>query len=263
MAKILHTGHSEDGLMRGEGVFEILHSQEDLQGQLLRIEKAGRTCYRSERRDITPDSADKFIRMVLRRGHESVIEHSSLSVVFSNVSRGFTRECVRHRHTAFSQESTRYVDHDGGSIDLDKAELTIIVPPHGDLQSVTSVLPISISAAFGLSPRGDVDSAVAVLEEIYKNLRKDGWPPEDARQFLPIGIASKIVVTASFRQWRHIMSLRTQKAAHWEIRYMTYDLLTILKVIISVIFEDFTNLDEDGGLLKDKNGYGYYRKIVT
>lgn len=246
MAKILHRGHSDDGLMRGEGVFEILHPHEDLQGQLLRIEKAGRTCYRSEHRDITPDSADKFIRMVLRRGHESVIEHSSLSVVFSNVSRGMTHETVRHRHTAYSQESSRYCDYAGGTLDLDKAELTIVAPPHWNIDARTGIQEIADS-----------------YENTYKALRCVNFPPEDARQFLPIGIASKIVVTASFRQWRHIMSLRTQKAAHWEIRYMTYDLLTILKVIIPVIFEDFTNLDEDGGLLKDKNGYGYYRKIVT
>lgn len=246
MAKILHRGDiSEvDGIIRGEGVFEILHPQEDLQGQLLRIEKAGRTCYRSEHRDITPKSADKFIRMVLRRGHESVIEHSSLSVVFSNVSRGMTHEMVRHRHTAYSQESTRYVDYDGGNLDLDKAELTIVVPPHQEVQGISGDMPY--------------------IENVYKILRQlSEWPPEDARQFPPIGIASKIVVTASFRQWRHIMALRTQKAAHWEIRYCMYDLLTRLKEIIPVIFEDFTELDEDGSLLKDKNGYGYYRKVAV
>lgn len=250
MAKILHRGHSEDGLMRGEGVFEILHTHEDLQGQLLRIEKAGRTCYRSEHRDITPESADKFIRMVLRRGHESVIEHSSLSVVFSNVSRGKTHEIVRHRHTAYSQESSRYCDYAGGTLDLDKAELTFILPPHQEI-TYDSV---------GLSVEQQL---VDNIEYKYKNLRNAGWPPEDARQFLPIGIASKIVVTASFRQWRHIMSLRTQKVAHWEIRSVMYDLLTTLKTIIPVIFEDFTNLDEDSSLLRDKNRYGYYRKVVT
>lgn len=257
MAKILHRGRikEEDGLMRGEGVFEILHSEEDLQKQLLRIEKAGRTCYRSEHRDITPESADKFVRMVLRRGHESVIEHSSLSVIFSNVSRGFTHECVRHRHTAYSQESTRYCDYAGSKLDLDEAELTMIIPPHIKNKGVG----VGYKAEITESHQQLADR----IEHVYKCLRKDGWKPEDARQFLPIGIASKIVVTASFRQWRHIMSLRTQTAAHWEIRSVMYDLLTILKTIIPVIFEDFSELDEDGSLLKDKNGYGYYRKVAV
>ena len=39
-----------------------------------RIEQAGRTCYKSEER-ATPDSAQRFVRMIIKRGHESVLEH--------------------------------------------------------------------------------------------------------------------------------------------------------------------------------------------
>lgn len=254
MAKILHRGHilGADGLMRGEGVSEILQTEGNLKEQLLRIEKVGRICYRSERREITPESSNKFIRMIMRRGHESVIEHSSLSVIFSNISRGFTHECVRHRLCAFSQESTRYCDYSGGTLDLERAELVFILPPHKEMNEITEPLMVD---------------RVEHIEDVYYTLRTIGdgkaWNPEDARQFLPIGIASKIAITANFREWRHIMAMRTQSAAHWEIRYVLYDLLTRLKGIIPVIFEDFTNLDEDGSLLRDENNYGYYRKAVA
>ena len=248
MAKILHRGHSEDGLMRGEGAFEILQSVGALRLHLMNIEKAGRICYRSERRELTQESSDKFVRMIMRRGHESVIEHSSLSVIFSNISRGFTHEMVRHRLCAFSQESTRYVDYDGGKLDLEAAELAFVMPPHKVL--TTGVYDSVVN----------VEKMIIEKEDAYKRLRQEGWPPQDARQFLPIGIASKIAITANFREWRHIMAMRTQSAAHWEIRSVMYDLLTRLKEIIPVIFEDFTNLDEDGSLLRDQNGYGYYRK---
>ncbi len=40
-----------------------------------KIEFAGRTCYKSADK-ITPGSADRFVQMVMKRGHESVIEHS-------------------------------------------------------------------------------------------------------------------------------------------------------------------------------------------
>lgn len=71
------------------------------------IERAGRTCYRSEDL-ITDKSADKFVEMVRKRGHHSVIEHAGMTVRFV-CDRGISHELVRHRLAAYSQESTRYV----------------------------------------------------------------------------------------------------------------------------------------------------------
>lgn len=250
MAKILHQGNTSDGFMRGEGTFEIVQHHKGLKRQLLYIEVCGRICYRSERRRIDAESADKFIRMLIKSGHESVIEHSSMTVIFSNVSRGCTHELVRHRIGSFSQESTRYVDYDGGKMDLEKAELNFVFPPHQELKQRTFYQD---HPNYGTVECTEVDrSAVLAIEKLYKTLRQTGWPPQDARQFLPIGIASKIAVTANFREWRHIMKMRTQKTAHWEIRYIMCDLLMKLKEVLPVIFEDF-NLEG-----KDKDGYAYY-----
>ena len=247
MAKILHRGDTRGNLMRGEGISEIFQTGDDLLQQLANICRAGRVCYRSDKGDDSKAVGGKFIDMIMRRGHHSVIEHSSLSVMFSNVSRGFTHEMVRHRLCAFSQESTRYCDYANGQLDLEKSELTFVVPPHKELGRTRG----------GATVEHMVDTA----EAYYKVLRGDGWIPQDARQFLPIGIAAKIVVTANFREWRHIMAMRTQKAAHWEIRYVMYDLLTVLKTWIPVIFRDFVNVDDHGELLQDSQGYGYYRQI--
>ena len=87
------------------------------------IEKAGRVCYKSEN-NISNDSADIFIRNILKRGHESVIEH--ISITFKIVcDRGVTHEIVRHRIASFSQESTRYCNY---SQDKFGNELTFIKP---------------------------------------------------------------------------------------------------------------------------------------
>lgn len=48
---------------------------------LKKIELCGRVCYKSEER-ITEDSARKFVSDVIKRGHESVLEHVSFSVRF-------------------------------------------------------------------------------------------------------------------------------------------------------------------------------------
>lgn len=69
---------------------------------LERIESAGRICYKSEEK-ITPGSAEKFIKRIIKSGHHSVIEHENISVRFI-CDRGVTHEIVRHRLCAYSQE---------------------------------------------------------------------------------------------------------------------------------------------------------------
>jgi len=257
MAKILHRGHFDDGLMRGEALVDIFQTGNELIEQLGNICRAGRVCYRSDQGDDTQNG--EFINMLMRRGHHSVIEHSSLSVMFANVSRGFTHECVRHRLCAFSQESTRYCDYAGGKLDLEESELTFIMPPHQEIE-IREVF--TDHPAWGVVQSNVQNTPkVDIIEKHYNALRQNGWLPQDARQFLPIGIAAKIAVTANFREWRHIFAMRTQKAAHWEIRYVMYDLLTVLKTWIPVIFRDFVNVDDNGELLQDAQGYGYYKQI--
>ena len=71
-----------------------------------KIEKIGRVCYKSEGK-ITEDSAEKFISNIIESGHESVIEHETISVRVI-CDRGVSHEIVRHRIASYSQESTRY-----------------------------------------------------------------------------------------------------------------------------------------------------------
>ena len=78
---------------------------------LRRIEQAGRVCYKSEDA-IREGSAEKFVAGIIRRGHESVLEHASLSVKFT-VDRGISHQIVRHRVASYSQESTRINYKDG------------------------------------------------------------------------------------------------------------------------------------------------------
>lgn len=74
---------------------------------LKHIESCGRICYKSEHK-ITDDSYLSFVRNIVKRGHEAVLEHSSLSVKFV-CDRGVSHEIVRHRLASYCQESTRYV----------------------------------------------------------------------------------------------------------------------------------------------------------
>jgi thymidylate synthase (FAD) len=234
-------------ILKSAGRFEILTPKEELQEQLLRIERAGRTCYQSEKKEVSLESAERFVRMILKRGHESVLEHSSLIVKFYDVSRGLTHELVRHRLCGFSQESTRYVDYakEGEGPDLDRFQLRCVVPPHRDERE-----KIKLEDGREMS----ASDMLAEIEKFYRGLRKGGWLPEDARQLLPQAIKADIVVSTNFREWRHIFELRTQQPALWEIREVLGNLLVELKGILPVIFEDF----EEAGV--DSNGLRYFQK---
>lgn len=231
--------------LTNENSFIILTPKTELENQLLLIERAGRTCYQSETSEISLETAKKFVAMILKLGHESVIEHSHLTVQFNNVSRGFTHELVRHRLCAFSQESTRYVDYakPGQGPDLDKFQLKCLIPPHQDDQAKVKL------------DDGREMSFLEMIEEIekfYRALRKSGWQPQDARQILPQALKAQIVCTTNFRQWRHIFEMRLSKAAHWEIRKVMGDLLLELQKTIPVVFDDFIHIGVD------QNGLAYF-----
>ncbi len=180
------------------------------------MELAGRTAYQS-RDKITKESSIKFIEMLRKLGHESVLEHSAMTIEFNNISRGFTHELVRHRLASFTQESTRYVDEkDFRMIIKENEDTTVNI--NGKETSVLEWAEMN--------------------EKMYRGLREKGWKPEDARQFLPIGIQTQIVVTANFRQWRHIFKLRCADGAHWEIREVMRTLLKDVKERIPVVFDD-------------------------
>lgn len=235
-------------ILKDAGNFIILTPEKELHNQLLRIEKAGRTCYQSEEEQVTLETAKKFAKMIIKLGHESVLEHSSMVVQFNNVSRGFTHEQVRHRLTGVSQESTRYVDYakKGQGPDLDKFQLKCVVPPHRDENE-----KVELDDGRKMSMK----EMFTEYERFYRGLRKAGWLPQDARQALPIGIKAQIIISANFREWRHIFVMRTGKPAHWEIRKIMGDLLKKVQTIVPVIFDD---LVEAG---KDSDGLRYFEKV--
>lgn len=185
------------------------------------IERAGRTCYKSEDH-ITEDSAGKFIKMILdpSRKHESVIEHQSVTVRFI-VDRGISHEIVRHRLASYSQESTRYCNYNKEKFGK---ELTFIDPrPH---------------LHDGSEPYRLWLYAMEFLGGQYFGMINSGVKPQMARSILPNSLKTEVVMTANLREWRHFFAMRTQKAAHPQMREVACPLLADFRAAIPVIFDD-------------------------
>lgn len=197
--------------------YEILAMQ-DGREMVRNIELAGRTCYKSEDR-ITDDSAGKFVKMILKSGHESVIEHASVSVRFV-CDRGVTHELVRHRLAAYSQESTRYCNY---SKDKFGDEITVIRP---------------LFWKPGEPQYERWERAMRAAEAAYMDLVKAGARPEEARSVLPNSLKTEIVMTANLREWRHVFSLRCASRAHPQIREVMLPLLAEMRERIPAVFDD-------------------------
>ena len=206
------------------------------------IEMAGRTCYKSEDKtgctvpnepcerfgpghlyfcpcaqdDCEFHSSQRFVRQLIKRGHEAMLEHGVTTVKFTT-NRGVTHELVRHRVASFGQESTRYVGYD-------------------DVEFVRPVW-------WAKKPLGQKvwTAAMKVTECAYRALLKIGWLPEEARDVLPNALKTEIVVTANYREWRHILKLRaigTTGKPHPQMRALMLPLLAEFKEKLPAVFED-------------------------
>lgn len=183
------------------------------------IERAGRTCYKSFPR-MGPGTQARFIKMLIGSGHESVLEHAVATFRIRGGSRAFTHQLVRHRLCSYSQQSQRYVD---------EKEFPSIEPP-------------SIAG----DPRAHAVFVEAVEEarKAYARLQELGIKREDARYVLPNAVESEIVVSANFRELRHIFRMRCARSAQWEIRRICLEMLRIMKKEAPSVFADFV-IDEE------------------
>lgn len=197
--------------------FEILNEPNGTQ-VLRHLELCGRVCYKSEG-NVDSGSAERLIRHMLERGHESPIEHFSVSVRII-CDRGVSHEWVRHRLASYSQESTRYCNY---SKDKFGNELAFIKPYFAEPDS-----PIYSTWAL----------AMASAERAYFDMLRSGAKPEDARSVLPNSLKTEFICTMNLREWRHFFHMRCSSAAHPAMRELSIPLLHRFQELIPIIFED-------------------------
>lgn len=201
------------------------------------IERAGRTCYKSEEkigcltegcdysygaqacRNCGSSSAHRFAQMLVKRGHEAMIEHGSATVKLIT-NRGVTHELVRHRVASFGQESTRYVNYGGKEMEF--------------------IRPVWSEDEGGMPTW---ERAMRYAEVAYQDLLDLGWRPEQAREVLPSSLKTEIVVTANYREWRHIFKLRalgTTGKPHPQMQALMLPVLEAFKAKLPALFGDLT-----------------------
>lgn len=180
------------------------------------IELSGRTCYKSEN-NITEYSHQTFIKNVILNHHESVLEHASASIRFIT-DRGVSHELVRHRLMAVSQESQRYC-----SYGKDKFDNQITFINQNDLVG---------------KDYEDWYECCSKIEMTYLDLVNKGIRAEIARSILPNCTKTELIVTANFRQWRHMFKLRRSPASHPHMRHIMDKAYECLRIVSPNVFND-------------------------
>lgn len=202
---------------------EVL-STESYEDMLRRIERIGRVCYKSEDR-IEEGSAEKFIRGIIRRGHESVIEHGSITVKFI-CDRGVTHEIVRHRIASYSQESTRYCNYVKEKFGSQITCIDLATGFRYDLNDETD------------RKKYDVwQEAMENAERSYFQMIELGATPQEARSVLPNSLKTELVATMDLREWRHFFRLRTDAASHPQMRETACALLEDFRARVPILFD--------------------------
>ena len=207
-----------------------------IQDAIKLIEIAGRTCYKSEDK-ITVDSAIKFVKMLIDRGHHAMIEHAYIGIKMTT-DRGVTHEIVRHRLASYGQESTRYCNYGDKKFGN---EITVIMPvwfygvpaledkPTGDLTK-EEVTRLNQLRAWKRS--------MLEAETAYLQMLALGSTPQEARAVLPNSLKTEIVMTCNVREWLHFFNLRADRAAHPQMKALAEEILIEFAKKLPVIFAD-------------------------
>jgi len=181
------------------------------------VELAARECYQSQ--DKAHGASAKFVRMLIKRGHTSALEHCKF-VYRIICSRAASHQLVRHRHSSYSQQSQRFVV---------AGVPEVIYPPH-----------------FGEANKELYKRNIAKIYSIYNDYLEAGENPEDARFFLPNACVTRVVTSSNMRQIRQVMALRLESHAQWEIRIIHQQLFDILHTFAPCFVEDLKHLRDTG-----------------
>lgn len=180
-----------------------------------RIERACRTCYRSEGK-ITEDSYKKLLTNCITRGHESVLEHEKVTVrIYSDV--GSYKDLTRHRFASFSVESTRYCSYDKDKYGNEIAFMDPIYMENKEMYEIWK-------------------KTMQEIENGYIKMKALGATTDMCREILPHSTAAEYTMTANIREWKHILELRTTNHVHPSIRQVLIPLLKYFKEEMPEIF---------------------------
>ena len=201
----------------------------DAEGGQALAEFAGRACYESwDKPNPATATNASYLRHVLEVGHLAVLEHGTVTLYLTGVSRSLTHELVRHRHFSYSQLSQRYVP-EGDAAVVEPAVIADDPVLHAQFVAATdAALAAYRQLLVGLEERAGLEGATTRGKQAR----------QAARAVLPNATESRIVVTGNYRAYRHFVAMRASEHADVELRELAIAVLRVLQRIAPAVVAD-------------------------
>ena len=211
-----------------------------------------RTCT-SDKVPTKEDDTSKALKSAISSGHDSVLEHFTMTFAVSGVSRALTHQLVRHRMASYSQQSQRYVNME---------EFEYVTPASMDGRVIAEYDFFRNKNGY-VPAREKYADIMEYLRQCYKSMIDAGIPEEDARYILPNACCTNIILTVNARELRLIAENRMCARAQAEIRQLVTEMVRQAKEVAPTLFADAGPECEKTHICYERNGCGRFPKHVV
>ena len=203
----------------------------DAEGGQALAEFAGRACYQSWDKPNPATATNRgYLRHILEVGHSAVLEHATVTMYLTGVSRSVVHELMRHRHFSFSQLSQRYVPEGDAAL----VEPAVIAEDPELHQRFLAAAEAALTAYNDL-----LEGLEKRFADVPNSTLRRKQARQAARSVLPNATETRIVVTGNYRAWRHFVAMRASEHADVEIRQLALACLRELQRVAGHVFDDF------------------------
>jgi len=202
-----------------------------------------RTCWQSF--DKSDEGGEKDKELIDRVGnkfkHASTLEHLTYTFYIEGVSRALLQELARHRMASPSVKSTRYTlkelkDEESFTGGMSMLELKNNYATKDEVYADKHMLKASKYLVWTDNLGVDFSSIVAL--ENLRLMLLDGVANDRAKYCLPESYKTELTWTINARSLQNFISLRSSKAALWEIRDLSKKLYDILPLEHRYLFSN-------------------------
>lgn len=203
---------------------------------------------------LTDYQIKSYLQSLISMGHESPLEHGSITFAVEGISRACSHQIVRHRIASYSQQSQRYVKEKNFDYiipeEISKVDnLSEIFINH--MRNNQIVYDLIVDKLIEKYSTEDIDlyneytenSSVLPLDVFVKTKYKNKYKKfekkaiENARYVFPNATETKMVFTMNCRSLLNFFSERCCERAQDEIRDLANLMLDQSKIIAPTIFE--------------------------
>lgn len=217
---------------------------------------AAKVCYDSSGKNGRSNEANQTV--ILESKHGSVLEHMSVSLYITGITRGLTLELNRHRTFGISQRSTRYTAEEDAAIVLEPFYAQLYEKykdflgdvPEPEFTPDMNMDELNLLLTHLGNQQTSLDAYQREMLWLQKNNLNDlsgtafrKWARGKARNVLPHGLESRGVWTNNHRGWRWFIESRSNEHAEPEIRRLADVVLTTLRSVAPLYYNDFKVID--------------------